>query len=127
MLKDSSVLKRRLQEGRRSVPFTSCSKILDDYGEHRILAFYMDTGSEIVRIEVPKWVAEDPELLALTHAVCFDQAQKGRGYPVALSEAHEQAVVRGPERSAFYQAVERSCVKHGASIQRSRKRISKNY
>lgn len=126
-LKDSSVLKKRLLGGKRSVLFTSCSKILNNYRQHKILAFYMDIGSEIVRVEVPEWVAEDPEMLSLTHAVCYDQAQKGRGYPVALTEAHEHAVVRGPERAAFYQAIEHSCIKHGARIQRSRKRISKNY
>jgi hypothetical protein len=100
---------------------------LDDYGEHRISAFYLDSGRETVRIEVPEWVAKNPEMLDMVHAVCFDQASKGRGYPIALSEAHEHAVVRGPERSMFYQAIERSFVKHGAKVSYSMKRRSKNY
>lgn len=32
----------------------------------------------------------------------LDQACKGNGYPVAIAEAHEQAVVKGPDRDFFY-------------------------
>jgi hypothetical protein len=126
-LKDSMVFGKRLAEGERSVLFTSGSKILDEYGDHRIVAFYVNVGQEIARVEVPRWVAESPELLALTHSVCCDQARKGRGYPVALSEAHERAVVRGADRAAFYEAIERSFNKHGARVTRSMKRVSKGY
>lgn len=126
-LKDTFIFNKRLAGGKRSVLFTSGSKILKDYREHNVRAFYLDTGRETARIEVPEWVANDPELINLTHAVCCDQAQKGRGYPVALAEAHEHAVVRGPERAAFYEMIERSFIKHGAPISRSMKRISKNY
>ena len=126
-LKDSHVFSKRLAGGKRSVLFTSSSTILEKYREHRVRAFYMDAGKEIVRIEVPEWVAADRELLDLTHAVCCDQAQKGRGYPVALAEAHEHAVVRSQERNVFYEMIERSFIKHGARLSRSFKRISKGY
>ncbi len=36
-------------------------------------------------------------------SMIIDQCAKGRGYPVALAEAHEQAVVKGPDREFFYQ------------------------
>ncbi len=126
-LKDSTVCENRLKGGKRSVLFTSTSSILEKYGRHKVLAFYMDAGREPVRIEVPQWVADDDSLLDLVHAVCYDQAQKGRGYPIALSEAHEHAVIRGPERKAFYEMVERSFMKHGVKLNYSLKRISKGY
>ena len=47
---------------------------------------------------------------AQTHALCFDQSCKGDGYPVALAEAHEQAIVRGAERAAFFHLMERHFV-----------------
>ena len=126
-LKDSIVCKGRLEDGSRSALFTSTSSILGRYREHKIRAFYMNAGREIVRIEVPEWVVSDPGLLDLTHAVCYDQARKGRGYPVALAEAHEHAVIRGPERRAFFEMVERSFAKHGARITFSLKRQSKGW
>jgi hypothetical protein len=126
-LKDSTLCESRLKGGKRSVMFTSRSSILERYGAHKVLAFYLDTGREVVRIEVPEWVARNESHLNLVHAVCWDQAQKGRGYPVALSEAHEHAVIRGHERRAFYEMVERSFMKHGAKVNYSLKRISKGY
>ena len=46
------------------------------------------------------------ELVDLTHALMLDQCRRGQGYPVALSEAHEQAVVTGADREEFWGLVE---------------------
>ena len=50
-------------------------------------------------------MATTPALLDLVHAVAYDQAQKGDGYPVALAEAHQHVVVRNTERDLFYDMV----------------------
>ena len=63
--------------------------------------YYLNGGTEIARVEVPDWIAEDPELLALGHAMLVKQCQLGLGYPVAVSEAHEQAVITGHDREEF--------------------------
>ena len=63
--------------------------------------YYLNGGSEIARVEVPDWLADDPELLALSHAMLVKQCQLGLGYPVAISEAHEQAVITGHDREEF--------------------------
>jgi len=61
---------------------------------------------EVARIELPRWVALDENLLDLTHSLILDQCLRGQGYPVALSEAHEQAVVTAGDRENFWQLVE---------------------
>ena len=63
--------------------------------------YYLNGGAEIARVEVPDWLAGDPELLALSHAMLVRQCQLGLGYPVAISEAHEQAVITGHDREEF--------------------------
>ena len=63
--------------------------------------YYLNGGAEIARVEVPDWLADDPELLALSHAMLVKQCQLGFGYPVAISEAHEQAVITGHDREEF--------------------------
>ena len=63
--------------------------------------YYLNGGAEIARVEVPDWLVEDPELLALSHAMLVKQCQLGMGYPVAISEAHEQAVITGHDREEF--------------------------
>ena len=63
--------------------------------------YYLNGGTEIARVEVPDWLADDPELLALGHAMLVKQCRLGLGYPVAISEAHEQAVITGHDREEF--------------------------
>lgn len=112
--------------GKRSALFESRSEILKYYrDDHRVRFFHVDTGAEAARVEVPRWVAEDPERLGLVHAAAVDQARKGQGYPVALDEAHKQAVVSGADRRAFFDLVARALAGRGVAVGRSRKSFAK--
>ncbi len=117
----SSVLK----PGERSSIFGSSSKILESYGNHSIYFFYLNIGEELARVEIPKWVAEDGELLSLVHTLIFDQAKKGNGYPTALTEAHEQAVVRGKDRDFLFELLREALIKSDFKVTVSRKGLSK--
>jgi hypothetical protein len=75
--------------------------------------FYLNAGAEIARVELPSWVWEDDALMELLHGALYDQCQSGLGYPMVLAEAHEQAVVRGADREAFYLLIERILMEHG--------------
>src|SRR3990170_3659495 len=101
------------------------SKILEPDGEHRISFFYLNVGEEISRVEIPKWVAQDNDLLNLVHTLIFDQAKKGNGYPTALIEAHEQAVVKAKDRDFFYELVKEALVRSDFKVTLSRKGLSK--
>jgi hypothetical protein len=185
---DSSLFAYLLKDGQRSALFESRSEILDAYrklnpfGDESVYFFYLNTGVEIARVEVPRWVAiphisnrstarsintaepvearaldntcktmqaenlkqldktvsmvndigvketllEDAlSPLDLVHAICLDQAKKGLGYPIAIAEAHEQAVVKGPDRELFHQLVERSLIQRGARVRESVKAFRK--
>ena len=63
--------------------------------------YYLNGGAEIARVEAPDWLASDPEPLALSHAMLVKQCQLGMGYPVVVSEAHDQAVISGHDRAEF--------------------------
>ena len=92
---------------------------------HRVYFFYLRVDDEIARIEVPEWVAKDEGLLNLAHTLVLDQCQRGHGYPVALSEAHEQAVVTGADRENFWALVESSLVEEHLPTPTSAKSQSK--
>lgn len=124
-VRDADLFAEMLCEGERSAVFGSTSTILDAYKQHRICFFYLHVGTEIARCEIPQWVAEDPELLALAHELCADQARKGFGYPVALAEAHEQAIVRNAEKDAFFLLLERMMVTSGQRASQTQKNVSK--
>ncbi len=115
-----------LKPGERSALFRSSSKILRvGYGEHGVYFFYLNAGQEIARVEVPEWVAKDEKGLALLHALLYDQCRRGRGYPSALQEAHEQAVITTSDRRVVDSLVEEALAKEGVAFFRSGKAASK--
>lgn len=124
-LTDRSLFEGLLEPGQRTPVFDSGSRILDTYGSHRISFFYLHVGAEIARLEIPQWVAANPSLLDLVHAVAYDQAQKGGGYPVALAEAHQHVAVRGAERDLFYDMVTAVLVRRGICATMSPKNLRK--
>lgn len=114
------------QPGDRSPVFRSEARSLVLYPEEqRIVFFYLNVGPEIARIEIPQWAADDPPMLDRVHVLCYDQAGKGQGYPVALAEAHERAIVRGPERDAFFQLVQSAFVRENLPALQTRKALAK--
>ncbi|HEX8235616.1 MAG TPA: DNA double-strand break repair nuclease NurA [Abditibacteriaceae bacterium] len=94
---------------------------------HATCFFYLkiDEGN-VARVEFPRWVAETPGWLDRLHLLLASQIEKGGGYPVALMEAHEQAVVRAVERDLFYQLLEERMTARGWQPRRSAKNLSKS-
>ncbi|GAF94715.1 unnamed protein product, partial [marine sediment metagenome] len=110
-VQDRELFSNLLSQGERSALFTSQSSIVrKHYGAHRVYFFYLNVDDEIARVEIPQWAAENESLLNLVHTLVLDQCRRGQGYPVALSEAHEKAVVTTADRENFWQLVESSLV-----------------
>ena len=125
-VQDRELFINLLGQGERSALFISQSSIVQKrYGEHRVYFFYLRLDDEIARVEIPQWVAKDEGLLNLTHSLILDQCQRGLGYPVALSEAHEKAVVTTADREEFWQLVESLMVEEKMPTPTSAKSFSK--
>ena len=97
IIKDADIFKIILRKGERSAIFRSNAPILNLY-KAPIYFFFLNVGSEVVRIEIPEFIAFDNDLLEITCALILSQSNKGDGYPVVLKEAHEQAVIKSSER-----------------------------
>ncbi len=105
---DAQVAQFFLNEGERTTIFQNHSAITSRYPDHlKPHFFYLHVGQEIVRVEIPAWVAQQPDRVRMIGEIILDQAVKGRGYPVCLAEAHEQAVIKGPDREFFYHALQK--------------------
>lgn len=105
---------------------TNSSVPRDLYGnDQQVYFYYLDAGEEIARVEVPKWVADDESLLSLGHGMIAEQCRKGQGYPVVISEAHEQAVVTGGDRQMFRRMMSDSLERQGLPAYTSQKEWSK--
>jgi len=125
-VQDRELFSDILSRGERSDVFISQSSVVrKHYGGHQVCFFYLRVDDEIARVEIPRWVATDEKLLNLAHTLVLDQCQRGQGYPVALSEAHEQAVVTVADRDNFWQLVESSLVGEKLPIYSSGKSWSK--
>ena len=124
---DRDLFRTLLPAGSRSpVYLTNSSVSRQHYSERQQVHFYyLNVGEEIARVEVPRWVAQDETLLALGHSLILDQCRRGQGYPVAISEAHEQAVLNGNDRQIFKDLLARSLEDLGLPNYTSEKERSK--
>ena len=124
---DRDIFQRLLEPGWRSPVYkTNSSVSRESYDEaNKVYFFYVNAGEEIGRVEVPKWVAKNETLLSMTHALIYDQCQRGQGYPVAISESHEQAVVSAGDRRVFRRMLTDSLERQGLSAATSQKDRSK--
>ena len=128
-LRDVALWATRLEPGQRGPLWRSSANILADYGVHQVYFCYVHVGAEVARIEMPEWVAMEPNLRDAALEMVLTQVQKGYGYPIALAEAHNQAVVRGGDRTRFFALLEREMIRAGlhnvgTSYKEARKRGS---
>jgi len=136
-LTDVRLFDALLQPGERSATFVAnrfrprnkageSQKSTSDGAADASCFFYLklDEG-EVARLEFPRWVPDSAAWLNMVHSAARDQAARGGGYPVALMEAHEHAVIRGPERDAFFALLEELMTARGIPSQRSAKKRTK--
>jgi hypothetical protein len=109
-LTDASLYAAILGPGERSPVFADVSRANEDFAaEDPLIAacfFYFNPGSPrvggdgehveprtLARVDIPLWVAQDLEAVALVHALVHDQCRLTGYYPYILTRAHELAVV----------------------------------
>jgi hypothetical protein len=109
-----------LKPGERSAVFAFQSKSEKYYkGVLALHFFYLNAGTEgrpwPVRVEIPQWVAADPEKLGLLHAVLVSQCRMmgEKPYPYLLHRSHEIAVVSHEERQQVEQMLDLELRRNG--------------
>jgi len=102
-----------LGPGERSAVFAIQTQSEKDYqGVLSLHFFYLNVGTQghpwPVRVEIPRWVADDPVKLNLLHAALVEQCRimGSRPYPYLLHRAHEVAVVKHEEKYQVEQMLE---------------------
>jgi hypothetical protein len=107
-----------LGSGERSALFERGTAANRDFRAegHAVFFFYLNTGTELARVEVPQWVAARPERMELVHSLVFEQCRFNNGYPYVLTRADEQAVISGAEREALEAMIVRAMVRQGLDL-----------
>ncbi len=129
---DREIFQQTLKPGERSPLYRTAPATAREYqGDHSVFYYYLHTGREIARVEIPRWVAEspghggNPSPLDLGHSLLVEQCRKGQGYPVAISEAHEQAVITAQDRRLFREMVMETLERQNLPAYTSEKERSK--
>jgi hypothetical protein len=112
-LTDAGLYATLLGPGERSPVFLDISPANSRFAEEaphiEVCFFYLNAGSgnlrldddptpsgearAVARVDIPRWVAEDPAAVAAVHGLVYDQCCLLRNYPYALARADELAVV----------------------------------
>ena len=122
-LRDRDIFEELLgEEEDRSGVFRSTADEIAGYGEHIPHFFYMAAENELARVELPKWSLNQIDLL---HTLLSDQIKLGDDYPLALAEAHEEAVVRADDRELFRQLLNNEAINRSAPNRISAKSAAK--
>lgn len=129
-LTDRELLAGRLGPGQRSAVFELCGPLAQVYAEHHhaLRFFYLHTGYEdlIARVELPAWVADDPQRLSWLHAGLIEQCRL-TGVPYVLVRAHELALVARADRQALEGQIGAALRGHGLSPRISQKALTKTW
>lgn len=125
---DTDIADFFLKKGESTGLFVHNSTLAQSYPPHLRPCFvYLHCGDEIARIEIPFWIAQEQELLTRVVRIIFDQCIKGNGYPIALSESHEQAVVTSADRQFFFEMLYKMALDKNYRMPTSQKSLKKRY
>jgi len=104
-----------LKPGERSALFTRGTGENQDFRArgHAIHSFYLNTGADLARVELPEWVVRSPDRLDWVHAAVYEQCRFNNGYPYVLTRADETAVILGEEREALEQMIVGAMIRQG--------------
>ncbi len=122
---DLDLFQDLLEPGERSAVFALQSKSAAEYRDELALHFfYLNVGRagnpSLSRVEVPAWVAQNPEMLDKLHAALVEQCRilGSRPYPYLLHRAHEAAVVSREEKAQVEQMIAGELLRRGVPLGR---------
>ncbi len=130
---DIALYRDILESGERSPVFALQSQSAKSYkGPLALHFFYLNVGQPgrpyLARVEIPAWVAENPESLDVLHAALIDQCRVMgvRPYPYLLHRAHETAVVKLQEKEQVALMIAQELRERGLTVgERSSKQSAK--
>lgn len=123
-LSDRSLFQQRLEVGQRSARFIHGSPVNERFRDagHEVQFFYLKSSEEtLLRVEIPAWLADQPDQLELVHAGLLLECRATAGFPYALARAHELAVVTQAEREQLDRRMHQLLLEQGLSPRISQK------
>lgn len=129
---DAAIFRRILQPGERSCLFEIVNNSTNyttfrEKNQEICFFYYRPPGlGDIARVDVPKWAAQQPEVIAQIHALLDDQCSQLGSYPYILTRADEVAVVRGEDRDYLDRLIQSELQRRNVPVRDTGKQIGKN-
>ena len=128
---DADLYGRILQPGERSPVFIDIShhnrRFADQDPALEVCFFYLNPGKGIARVDIPRWVAEQPAAVAGVHSLLYDQCQILGDYPYVLTRADEIAVVGRREQEELEHRIALKMQDYGLAGSITGKQQAKHY
>lgn len=146
-LTDAGLYATILGPGERSPVFVDISRTNERFLEEdpniEVCFFYLNAGSTnklfeheldphgearaIARVDIPRWVAEDPAAVSVVHSLIYDQCRIQRDYPYTLTRADELAVVGRDDETNLKVMIDLAMQREGVSGSETAKQSGKEY
>lgn len=129
---DVVLFRRVLEAGQRSCVFeiVNQSTNYQPFREaHQEICFfyYAPPGlGDITRVDIPKWAAQQPEVIDIIHSLLHEQCLLLGGYPYVLSRADEVAVIQYSDREYLEHLIDLELRRHGIVSRSTVKQIGKD-
>ncbi|HSH01243.1 MAG TPA: DNA double-strand break repair nuclease NurA [Anaerolineae bacterium] len=132
-LSDADLYADILPPGHRSPVFVDISPANERFTEqdpHNTVCFFYfnpgQFGTQIARVDIPLWVADDPDQVALLHALLYDQCRILGDYPYVLARADEMAVVGKQDQAELNFMLDLAMQRQGVHDDLTAKQASKD-
>ncbi|MFT5193840.1 MAG: hypothetical protein ACI9EW_001419 [Cellvibrionaceae bacterium] len=133
-LTDADLFGRLLKPGERSIVFADVSHANTRFKKagrnNEICFFYLNSaqvGTNIARVDLPLWVAEDESAVEVVHELIIDQCKILGRYPYVLTRADEMAVVGKQDQAELEFRIARMMDHYGYSGGETAKQESKGW
>jgi hypothetical protein len=120
---DKELFSNILEVDERSAIFAIQSRSANSYqAELSLHFFYLNVGKVghpyLARVEIPRWVVDDPVMLGNLHAALVSQCGMigGRAYPYLLHRAHETAIVSQEDKEQVTQMIVHELRRRGLEV-----------
>lgn len=123
-LTDTQIIALFLAQNQRTALFQS--SVMTQDTNYNINFFYINTGAEYIRVEMPSWIEKNEKATNFSYAAIMHQIENGFGYPTVLALAHEQAVIKNNDRIFFTKMLHKTLFDQHFSQKNSQKQIKKN-
>jgi hypothetical protein len=119
-LTDRDIFGDLLAPGQRSKVFVNVSPPNETFAaqdpDNEVCFFFLNPGSsgqQIARVDIPRWVAENPASVSAVHALIIDQCRLLGDYPYVIARADEMAVVGRRDASELNFMIDVIMERHG--------------